>query len=216
MQTTFGFLLQSGIFSVDVPDDVDAGFEQASSAGLNPGSPTALQCAPKPHIDFVQLGWHEPLAVSGTAAKVQVYRSDDPTALWPVWDLNTHYAWIQLQGQDAPPPSDLVAQFVRGLDFEIDAGGIPRATLRNGFARGNPYTFNVSRDHVFYGLDGRVLTFRYDGSLGIGRITRDGGYALVTITTPLGISIVHNGPLELKDDLVSIANQAAASLEQIA
>ena len=216
MQTTFGFLLQPGTFTAEVPDGVDPGFEQASSAGLNPGSPTALQCAPKSHLDFAALGWSDPAGVAGANQNLQIYTSDDPTAVWPVWDLGTHYAWVQLTGQTSGPPADVVARFVDGLAFEIDAGGIPRASLSNGLARGNPYTFNLSRDQVFYGLNGRLLAFRYDGSLGVGRNGRDGDSALVTITTSLGISVVHDGPLGLKDELVSIANDAAASLEQVA
>ena len=215
MQTTFGFLLQSGTFSADVPDGVDLGFEQAASAGLNPGSPTALQCAPKSHLDFAELGWGNPAGLIGTPANVQFFTSDDPAAVWPVWDLDTHYAWVQLEGKNTRPSADLVTSFVNGVDFEIDGDGVPRASLSNGFARGNPYTFNVSRDHVFYGLDGRLLTFRYDGSLGVGRNSRDGNNALITLTTPLGISVVHNGPFGLKDELMSIASQAAASIQQV-
>jgi hypothetical protein len=216
MQATFGFLLQSGTFTAEVPDGVDTAFEQASSAGLNPGSPTALQCAPKSHLDFAALGWSNPVGVPGATQDLQIYRGDDPTAVWPVWDLGTHYAWVQLTGHTSGPPAEFVTRFVDGLAFEIDARGIPRASLSNGLARGNPYTFNLSRDHVFYELEGRLLTFRYDGSLGVGRNGRDGDTALVTVTTSLGISVVHDGPLGLKDELLSIANEAAASLEQVA
>jgi hypothetical protein len=218
METHFGFLLQSGTFVTDLPDDIAPVFEQAASAGRNPAFPVAIQCAPRSRVDFHDFGWRHTFNVNAEGRTIGVCTSvTDAEVVIPVWDLGSHVVWMQLRGKTSAARNDALSSFVSGISPYLDASGVPRVKLNNGFEVGSPLTEPANRNHVLFSVPSsiRMIVFRYDGALGADKVTSDGSFALVTVTTPFGISVHCDGPLAMKGELVSSAHHIAGSVRKL-
>jgi hypothetical protein len=218
MKVQLGFLLRSETFSVDLPEQVEPNLELASTVGVTAGSPFSVQCGHRETVDFSSFGWVREKA-SGSTEHVDIYRvPDDPFVVMPVWKLNGYVLWMQLRSVSVSQLRDTLATYVGNVSPWIDERGIPRIRLGRALNPGNPWSEIINRDHALFRVRGekRMLILRHDGALGSGGVSYDGDFALVSVTTPLGITVLCDGPRARHNELLAESRAVADSLRLVA
>jgi hypothetical protein len=217
MQADFGFLLREERFTLELPETLDPSFELVSTIGLHPGLPLSLQCALGSRVDFASFGW-VPSPNKG-APWTGVYEvPGDPSVAMPVWHVGPWVLWMQIRARSERELPELLATHRANIHPSIDDDGIPRVRLGGRLSPGNPISEAIHREHCIFAVpeEGRVVVLRYDGALGRDRVARDGDYALVTVTTPAGISVLCDGPRREQTTLVAEGEAIASSIRQAA
>lgn len=218
MPTLFGFLSRPETYSVELPDDVDPEFTQASAAGLTPTEALAIQAAPAHSVDVAAFGFEYSFPIDASGTRIDVYESrDSADVVMAVWNLGSSCMWMQLRVRPEASKSDLLATFAIGLEAQVDGFGIPRVFRRHGLVAGNPSTNELHRDHVLFHVrdSSRMVVLRDDGALGTDGSFVDGDFAWTAATTALGITVELDGPREQKAQLAEQARAVAESLREV-
>lgn len=217
MQAHFGFLLRRESFTLELPETLNPSLELVSTVGLHPGLPLNLQCAREREVDFASFGWTR--SPNSGAPWTDVYEvPGDRSLAMPVWHVGPWVLWMQIRVRSERELPELLATHRANIHPSIDDHGLPRVRLGGQLSAGNPVSEAIHREHCIFAVpeEGRVVVLRYDGALGRDRVARDGDYALVTVTTPAGISVLCDGPHREKTTLVAQGKAIASSIRQAA
>jgi hypothetical protein len=218
MQSTFGFLLQTQVYTVELPDGTSPDFELACTVGFSPAAPLGIHVAPSQRADFDSFGWAHQFQASVGDSVVDVYHSPaDPAASMPSWQVGKYTCWSQIRPGDTSSRSKVLGDYIAGLQFSTDSFGIPRLRLRGGIVPGNPFTQPGNRDQAVYLFPGttNTLVLRFDEGLASDGGLVDGNFISVVVGTKFGITVLLSGDVANQADVEATANSIANSLQLV-
>ncbi len=185
---------------------------------MTAGSPFSIQRAHSKLVDFSSFGWFRDES-SPSPEHVNIYRvPDDPLVVMPAWRLNRYVLWMQLRSASVSQLRDTLATYVGNVGPWLDERGVPRIRLGRALNPGNPWSEIINRDHALFRVRGekRMLILRQDGALGSDGVSFDGDFALVSVTTPFGITVLCDGPRARRSELLEESRAVADSLRLVA